>query len=395
MRVLHIGSMYPPHHFGGYELVWRSAVRHMRAAGHDARVLTTGFALPGGVGEPEDPDVHRELRWYWRDHDFPAMGIAERLSLERHNARVLARHLHDFPPDAVMWWAMGGMSLSLIERVSRAGLPALGVIGEHWPVYAPRVDASARALARRPLLRPLAALAGVVAAPDDLGAAARWLFISDHVREAAAAAGIDAPPSAVVHPGVDETRFSEAPTPEWRWRLLYAGRIDPRKGVLLCVEALAGLPAEATLRIDGDGDDAHLGELRRAIAEHGLEDRVEIARSGPHELQDRYAEADVTLFPVLWAEPWGLVPLESMAVGTPVVASGRGGSGEYMRDGENAVVVDPDEGPAALATAVRRLAEDEALRRRLRRGGLETAARYPQSAFDERILRELESLVLP
>ena len=46
------------------------------------------------------------------------------------------------------------------------------------------------------------------------------------------------------------------------------------------------------------------------------------------------------LFPVRWEEPWGLVPLEAMAVGTPVVASGRGGSAEYLRDGENCLLFD-------------------------------------------------------
>ena len=53
------------------------------------------------------------------------------------------------------------------------------------------------------------------------------------------------------------------------------------------------------------------------------------------ELRDVYAAADVVVFPVQWNEPWGLVPLEAMSVGRPVVASGTGGSAEYLRDGEN------------------------------------------------------------
>ena len=46
MRVLTVGNMYPPHHLGGYELVWRAAVRHLRSLGHEASVLTTDFRLP-------------------------------------------------------------------------------------------------------------------------------------------------------------------------------------------------------------------------------------------------------------------------------------------------------------------------------------------------------------
>ena len=49
-----------------------------------------------------------------------------------------------------------------------------------------------------------------------------------------------------------------------------------------------------------------------------------------------------------------------MAVGTPVVATGRGGSAEYLRDGENCLLADPDVGPDALAAAVRRLASEPA-----------------------------------
>src|SRR4051794_39955479 len=108
--------MYPPHHLGGYELVWRSAVRHLRSLDIEARVLTTDFRLDAPA-EPEDGDVHRELRWWWRDHDFPRSSFAERLAIERHNASVLDRQLSELRPDVVAWWSMGGMSLSLVDRV--------------------------------------------------------------------------------------------------------------------------------------------------------------------------------------------------------------------------------------------------------------------------------------
>src|SRR5258705_7342263 len=88
----------PPHHLGGYELVWRSAVRSLRAQGHAVRVLTTDLRLPSR-SEPEDDDVHRELRWWWRDHAFPDFSPAARVAVERHNGRVLARHLEELRPD--------------------------------------------------------------------------------------------------------------------------------------------------------------------------------------------------------------------------------------------------------------------------------------------------------
>src|SRR2546421_1576203 len=69
VRVLAVGNMYPPHHFGGYEIVWRSAMRHLERHGHAVRVLTTD--LDTGATEADDPNVRRELRWYWRGPALP------------------------------------------------------------------------------------------------------------------------------------------------------------------------------------------------------------------------------------------------------------------------------------------------------------------------------------
>ena len=128
VRVFSIGNMYPPHHFGGYELMWRSNVVHLRARNHAVRVLTTDYCATTPDGDlPEHVDVHRELRWYWRDH---AAGRGSRCGnggLERHNLSTLERHLDEFKPDLVSWWAMGGMSMSLIEAVRRRSIPAIGL----------------------------------------------------------------------------------------------------------------------------------------------------------------------------------------------------------------------------------------------------------------------------
>ncbi|MEX2194889.1 MAG: glycosyltransferase family 4 protein [Thermoleophilaceae bacterium] len=391
MRILAIGSMYPPHYLGGQELLWRDAVRHQRAAGHDVRVLTTDYRRDD-AGEELDDDVHRELRWYWRDHAWPHLSRLERLALERHNARVLDRHLAELRPDAVAWWALGGMSLSLLERVRRSRVPGLGVVCENWMVYADEVDAWMRLWAR---LRPVRAVAATLLRMPtrfEPGRAARWIFISEHIRRRALEHR-NLPDTAVIHPGVDRTRFAEREPRPWGRRLLYMGRIDPRKGIDIAVRAVAGLPSGATLTIDGWGDEGHLRELRALVTSLGLGDRVSFQRSPRERLAGVYAEADAVLFPVRWDEPWGLVPLEAMAVGRPVVGTGRGGSGEYLREGENCLLFDPDEGgPAALAAAVRRLGEDEELREHLRAGGLATAAGLTEDAFNDALLRELEAL---
>jgi glycogen(starch) synthase len=388
MRILTVGNMYPPHHLGGYELVWSAAVDHLRRGGHRVRVLTTDHR-GGAMGGEEDPDVHRELRWYWRDHEFPRLGIRDRVALERHNARAFDRHVRDLEPELVSWWAMGGMSLSLLERARRRGIPSNAVVCDDWLLYGPEVDAWTRIFARRPLLGRLVGRAGGITTRLDLGAVGPVLFPSETTRrralETVALAGTEVCPQ-----GVDQTLFQPAAERPWSWRLLYVGRIDPRKGIRLAIEALVELPDEATLTIAGAGDDAHLAELRRIADARGLSERVAFTVRPREALPALYAEADALLFPVIWEEPWGLVPLEAMSVGRPVIASGRGGSAEYLRELRNCLLFEPDEGPGALAAAIRRLAGDEELRRRLRAGGFETAKGITEERWNRAVERLCE-----
>lgn len=386
MRALTVGTMYPPHHLGGYELVWRSAVGHLREAGHEVRVLCTDHRE--STQEPDEPGVFRELRWYWRDHAFPRLTLRERVALERHDARVLDAHLEAFAPDVVAWWAMGGLPLGLLERVRRRGVPRVAFVSDDWLNYGPRVDAWARAFrGRRRVLAPLAERLAGVPARVDLAGAARYVFVSEAMRALA-------PPvadSTIAHTGVEDAllarRAAERP---WGWRLLQVGRIDERKGIGIALEALARLPAPARLTVAGEGDRREGERLRRRAAELGVDQRVAwlgtVARA---ELPGLYADHDVVLFPVLWEEPWGLVPLEAMAVGRPVVATGRGGSGEYLRDAENCLL-SPAGDPDALAGAVRRLAAKPEQRARLVAGGRLTAERFTARAFDQRVREELE-----
>jgi glycosyltransferase involved in cell wall biosynthesis len=340
-RVLTIGNLWPPAGGGGYERIWVAAVDALRAAGSEVRVLTTDAPAPSD-------DAVRALRWYSRDGAWLRPGPLAAWRIERHNARVLERELGRFAPDVVLFFAMGGMSLSLVERVD---VPAVGVVGDGWMVYGRDADAWTRIRRRRPRLD------GV-----------RWLFISQAARERM---GDGLPDTGLAHPGVDPAAFPPAPEQPWGWRLAMVGRVAPEKGVDVALAALRGLP-EATLVVDGPG-------------EHPPAERVDFRCTPSGEVARTYAQADAVLFPVTWDEPWGLVPLEAMSVGRPLVATATGGAAEYLRDGENALVVEPGDAEA-LAGAVRRLAADPELRVRLRAGGFATAARYTQDAFCEAVV---------
>ena len=382
--------MYPPHHQGGYELMWRSNVRSLRGAGHEVRVLTTDYRNPElHPGDPEDPGVHRELGWYWRDHDWPRLSPFERLRLERRNHAVLVRHIEDFEPDVVAWWAMGGMSLSMIEQARRRGVPGAGVVVDDWLIYGPTVDGWLRGMGRvSPARAAIARLTGIPTKLD-IDESLEWIVVSDSVRRYARQAGWRLPKSRVAHAGVDLHLFRPADSRSWEWRLLVLGRLDPRKGIATAIRALAELP-QASLDIVGRGDERHGSELEALAMELGVAARVRFCTAPRDQLPEVYAAADAVVFPVLWHEPFGIVPLEAMAVGRPVVATGTGGSGEYLRHAENCLVFSPSDDAVALAAAVRRLAENPSLREQLRSAGLETAAANGEDRFNREVEAALE-----
>lgn len=351
MRVLSVGNRYPPAAIGGYERIWAGTVEALRRAGHEVRVLTSDAPAPGDGS----PDVFRELRWYWRDGAWvrpPGVG--------RDSLAALRRHLAGFRPDVVSWWGMGGLPLSLLAEPHAEGIPAVGVVADGWMVYGFDADPDARA------------------SQIDLGPLARWLFISRAVEARARAEGHRLPRTGLAHPGVDPERFPPSPPQPWGWRLACIGRVEDGKGVDVAVRALEHLPREATLTVDGPGElNAGDPRVRRACTPS---DRIAAA----------YAAADAVLFPVTWLEPWGLVPLEAMSSGRPVVATATGGSAEYLAHEDNCLVVPPGDA-RALAAAVRRLAGDEALRGRLVAGGRATAARFTKAAFEAAVVGALEA----
>jgi len=384
VRVLSIGNLYPPHYAGGYELMWRTWVEHARAAGHVVRVLVSDERT--GAPESDDPDVHRELRRYWSASGSPKLTLRQRLALERANASVVRRHLDELQPDVVAWWGMGGMALSPIEQVRRAGIPAVAFVMDDWLTYQPPGDAWLRLFARRPRVGRIAERLTGIPTRVDFAAAATYVFVSETLRRQ----GPPLPRTAVEPSGVADDFVDPRPPQPWGWRLLSVGRIDPRKGIATAIEALDLLP-EATLTVAGSGPATVLDELRDRAEHLGVADRVTFA--GPvarPDLPALYERHDAVVFPVVWEEPWGLVPLEAMALGRPVTASGRGGSSEYLRDGENCLLHVPGDA-GSLAETVRRLAGDEALRRRLLAGGLQAASHYTESRFNRAATAAVEA----
>src|SRR5256885_2458078 len=244
--------MFPPHHFGGYELVWAAAVDHLRLQGHGVRILTTDPRT--GSSEPDGADVHRELHWHLRDGEFEQLGLRARVATAAHNHRVLERHLDAIRPDVVTWWSMGGLSLTMLETVRRRGMPSVAFVHDDWLDYGRWADPWLRIFRgrHRGSLAPIAERVTGIPARGEVRSAATYVFLSDFTRQHALALGLSS--TDVAHSGIHADFLEPAPERTWDWRLLYVGRLDARKGVHVAVEALAHLPAQSRLEIAGGWD---------------------------------------------------------------------------------------------------------------------------------------------
>ncbi len=370
-RILVVTNRYPPHSWGGYELLCRDVVDRWQER-HDVAVLTSSERRDDPPEAADAESVHRTLHL----HVGPD-GVADRswwaaLTAERRDLGELRRTLGSFRPDVVSVWNLGGLSAGLLSETAGLGYPVVLVLGDEWLRWVHRVDPWTRRFqgaVRTRLGRTVTTLTGVPTVPADLGPRSAACFASRHLAERSRDTPWQVARRGVVPHGIDPSRF-RPPGRErsrWRGRLLYVGRLDPRKGPATPVRALRDLP-DHTLTLAGGDEMGFRSELERLARELGVADRlrfVEVARS---EVPGLYAEADAVVVPSVWDEPFGLVPLEAMAAGAPVLATATGGSGEFLLDGVTCLRF-PTGDASGLAAAVTRAAADPELRDRLTAAG--------------------------
>jgi glycosyltransferase involved in cell wall biosynthesis len=347
-------------------------------------VLTTKMRVRGIDDPPGEREAGtlRDLDFYWDDHVLVSPPLYRRVALERANQEHLRRAMRESVPDVVSVWNMGAMSLGLLTTLLESDVPVVFSVCDDWLDYGTALDAWTRLFVDRPQLgRLVGRLTGLpTALPADLGTRATFCFVSDACRSwAERHTAWHFPSATVVYSGIDPAHFpsssaKRADEHPWRWRMLLVSRIDPRKGIDIAIRALARLPAEATLKILGRGDEDYGRQLQTLATRLGVADRVRFGAVDRSEAHVHYADADAVIFSSTWAEPFGLVPIEAMACGTPVVASGTGGSAEFLADGVNCVLYQPPGDADSLVAGIRRLAADTALRARLVWGGKATAA---------------------
>ncbi len=198
--------------------------------------------------------------------------------------------------------------------------------------------------------------------------------------------GLDPDRCTVVPCGVDTRLFRPLPAASVRRRMphrvLSLGRLVPRKGLADLITAMRWLPDAELMVAGGPPADAleldeEVQRLLRVAEAAGSADRVRfLGRVGHDDIPALMASADVVAS-VPWYEPFGIVPVEAMACGRPVVATAVGGQLDTVAHEQTGLLVQPHK-PEEVAAALRRLLSDDRLRKRYG----ENAHRRAAARFD-------------
>lgn len=354
--VVHLSWEYPPRVHGGLGRHVHALAHAQAAVGHQVTVVAR--AHPDAPSTQIDGGV-RVLRIDEGDpHAWPADGAA--------------------PSD---WLDLvDAFNVAIVDALPAPPIPS-GVVHAHdW-----MVGRAARALRTRwavPLVATIhntertrhpGGLPDPIARRVDndertlVATADRLVVCSDAMRaHLVSELGADPDRLDVVGGGVDSATFDAPAADVAAWRreagtdglVAFAGRLEHEKGVDVLLAALARLASrgrDVRLVIAGSGTQG--AALAARGTELGIADRVSWAGFLPsHRVAGLLASADVACVPSR-AEPFGLVALEAMAVGAPLVASRVGGLAEVVEDGRTGRLVAPDD-PDALALALESVLDD-------------------------------------
>jgi len=214
----------------------------------------------------------------------------------------------------------------------------------------------------------------------------------------------------IIPPGVDLGHFYPIPVDEAKAfigvppcdrTLLFVGRIEPLKGIDTLIQAIGLMHQQGVYTCltviggdpeQGNGGNVEMLRLQALSAQAGLTDLVTfIGKRGQDTLPYYYSAADAVVVPSHY-ESFGMVALEAMACGTPVVASQVGGLAFLVQDGVTGFTV-PVEEPAALAEKLILLANDAELRRQMGENAAAFAREYSWEKIANRMVGLYQKLV--
>jgi glycosyltransferase involved in cell wall biosynthesis len=139
--------------------------------------------------------------------------------------------------------------------------------------------------------------------------------------------------------------------------LLFSGQVIKPKGLQLLVSALPLIDPKYHLVVVGDGD--YMGVIKELANKLNLKDRIKFKGWVRHEeIYMTYLEADIVIVPSIWDEPFGLVGIEAMICGKPVISFHVGGVSEWLYHELNGLIVE-NQSPQGIAAAINHLLSDD------------------------------------
>jgi glycosyltransferase involved in cell wall biosynthesis len=364
MRIIEVEYLGPPA-LGGVEAVVETLSRKFIAAGHEVEIWCTNLAsfngprLGVGTVNVNGLTVRRfptskHLLQFRDPYHLVWKGFKQLLE-EAKAGSIL--HIHCLPSDQ----AFAGM---LASRQARAV-----VITPHHEVVSLQ---GYMKLWRGRQLKMM--IQGLMAQLPQLNLAVHTRLERSFWRDEIGLPGeqITVVPNGVELSEFDDITEAEIKAAETRWpeagvRLLFAGRLDRAKGVDLLLRALAQVKGITLLAIGPDA--GARGELEALVKELGIATRVNFA--GPlarQELCAAFRACDIFSLPSRYGENFGIVAIEAMAAGKPVIASDCGGLPLLVQNGHNGILF-AREAVAELAEALARLANAPELRTSMGQAG--------------------------
>jgi glycosyltransferase involved in cell wall biosynthesis/GT2 family glycosyltransferase len=392
LRIAFVSQQYPPGVVGGIGVWTHNAARALAARGHEVSVITAAAGAPS-LGFEDGVWVHRIAAAHATVRRSPPLpNLPDTVRNYAYAVHDAVAHLQaERGLDLVSWpiWDLEGLAVHSAGQV-----PTVVSLHTTYALAAPfKPDWRNRVYRRAHVDKIIAAETSVLAKAPVVLANSRQLL--DDI-EIGSGVDLHRPGVWTIPHGLSDRAGAPSTRKDGRVRILFVGRLEPRKGVDVLIDALSQvLPRhpQVEVRLLGEAVTDRFGtSLPQAFARRhatapwferiGFEGAVSAER-----LDQAYADCDIFVAPSLY-ESFGLVFVEAMMFAKPCVGARAGGVPEVVIDGQTGVLVAPGDA-SALADALTRLIVDPALRERLGAAG---RARYLAEFTDARMAERLEGM---
>jgi glycosyltransferase involved in cell wall biosynthesis len=355
-KILICSNSYPPHFIGGAELSAHNMAEVFKKRGYDILVFT-GLINDKKKRYSVSTHVYRGIRVFrvnLHSRDLsPDFFDFFHKEVETHFSDLLDR----FSPDVIHFHNIPGLSVGLIHIAKHRKIKTVLTLHDYWGICQKNTLLKQEGRVCDDISECkdcLSTISGIrwnnlpirmrkdfiffqIQAVDTIICASRY------VAKRYVEAGIDEKKICVIPCGINIERFSKIPREKVksRIRFSYVGHLGRHKGIHVLVDALALLKKKDRIQINIIGDGELRDYLKRKVKAIGWDNSVRFwGKVDNQQIENVYRETDVLLVPSIWPEAFGIIIIEAMASGIPVIASRIGGIPEIIEDGKTGYLIE-------------------------------------------------------